>query len=151
MADLRGDDRAVSYVVEKVLAIGVAVLYVGVVSGVLLGGVVPDYRTAAGDELGDRVLATAAGGIEDSVPAASGEVNRTTRLELPETIRDEEYELVLAGRKLLLRHPAKGVGGEVRLSLPPSVVVENGTWTSGDVLEVRVSGPATNRTLQFER
>lgn len=151
MAEFWRDDRGVSYVVEKTVAIGIAVLYIGAVTGVLLGGVVPEYRTAAGDELGDRVLATAADGIESSAPAASGEVNRTVRIELPETIRDEEYELVLDGRRLVLDHPAAGIGAETRLALPASITVENGTWTSDDVLEVRVSGPATNRTLQFDQ
>lgn len=150
MADLRGDDRAISYVVEKTLAIGVAVLYIGVVTGVLLGGVVPEYRTAAGDELGERVLATAAGGVEASVPTASGDVNRTTRIELPETIRGEEYELALVGHQLRLRHPDSGISGEIRLSLADSITVANGTWTSGDALELRVVGPATNRTLRFD-
>jgi len=150
MIEFRRDDRAISYVVEKTTAIGLAVLYIGAVTGVLLGGVVPDYRTAAGDELGERTLAAAASGIEDSVPAASGTVNRTTSVELPETIRNEAYELALVGRRLVLRHPAAGVGGEVALSLPPSVTVENGTWTSGGDLEISVTGATGNRTVQID-
>jgi len=151
MADLRADSRGVSFVVEKALAIGVAVLYIGVVTGVLLGGVVPEYRAATGDELGERVLATAATDIEGAVPAADGAVNHTSTIDLPDAIEDESYELHLRGRRLVLVHPDPAIAAETRLSLPPSVTVENGTWESTDSLDVRVQGSATNRTLRFDQ
>lgn len=151
MAKLRTDERAISYVVEKTVAIGIAVLYVGVVTGALLGGVVPEYRAAAGDELGDRVLATAASDVESAAQAASGDVNRTATVELPETIRGEQYRLVLSGRRLVLVHPAEGIGAETHLSLPGSVTVANSTWTSGEPLAIRLTGPEPNRTLRFDQ
>jgi len=147
MDRLRSDDRGVSPVVGKTLAAGIAVLYVAGVTGLLLGGVVPGYQAAAGDEVGERVLATAAGTAENAVPAVDGSVESETTAALPATIRDSSYRLVLSNRTLELDHPEESIGAETRLSLPEGVSVENGTWQSGTELVVRVEGPATNRTL----
>ena len=66
--ELAGDERALSPVVGKTLELGIVVLFVGLLTTVLLAGVVPDYRTATGKELGERVLTTAAQEIEHAVP-----------------------------------------------------------------------------------
>jgi hypothetical protein len=141
------DNRAVSPVVGKLLAAGLAVLYIASATGFLLGGVVPDYRDAAGDELAERVLATAAGEIEASLSATDGRVTVRSRLDLPRTIRGDTYRLVVANRTLRLVHPVDRLNASAPLALPPTVGVRDGTWNSTDPLSVRVSGPAGNRTL----
>lgn len=148
---LWADERAMTSVVGKSLAIGIVLLYLGGMTTVLLGGAVPEYRTHAGSELSDRVLATAGGSIEQSVPAANGTVEANTAVELPPTIRERSYELELAGSSLRLHHPNSEITGEIQLSLPPTVTVENGTWRSGTVLRIRVSGPSENRTLTIDQ
>ncbi|PSP25141.1 hypothetical protein BRC61_00530, partial [Halobacteriales archaeon QH_10_65_19] len=55
--------------------------------------------------------------------------------------------LVLSGRTLVLDHPADGIGGETRLSLPGAVTAEEGVWAGGGPLVVTVTGPAEDRTL----
>lgn len=147
MGSFRRDERGVSAVVGKTLAIGLALLYVAGMSSVLLGGVVPDYRTQAGAEVGDRVLATATDNIERAVPAVEGTVETRRTVSLPGTIRDSSYTLVVSNHTLVLDHPVDGIGDEMPLSLPANMTVEDGTWHSGDELVVRVIGPADNRTL----
>lgn len=147
MGSVGRDDRAVTPVVGKSLAAGIALLYVASMTGLLLGGVVPAYETQAGDELADRVLATAAGDIEATPPDVQGEATVRREVELPATVEGASYRLVLSGRTLALDHPTDGIGGETRLSLPASLTVEEGTWESGGTVVVTVSGPADDRTL----
>ena len=63
-----GNDRALSPVVGKTLELGVMVLLVALLTATLYGGVVPEYRSTAAGELGDRTLARAAGDVERAVP-----------------------------------------------------------------------------------
>ena len=149
MADLRRDDRAVTPVVAKSLAAGITLLYVAGMTGLLLGSVVPTYEETAGEELGDRVLATAAGGIEGTPPAVAGDATARRAIEVPSTIDGASYRLVLSGRTLALEHPADGIGGETQLSLPASVTAEESTWHGGGSLVVTVSGPADDRRLSI--
>lgn len=148
---LVGDDRAMTPVVGKTLAIGIVLLYLGGMTTILLGGTVPEYRTHAGSELGDRVLATAGGSIEQSVPNANGTVEANQTVDLPPAIREQSYELELAGGKLRLHHPNPEIGGEIHLSLPPTATVENSTWRSGTDLQIRVRGPPENRTITLDQ
>lgn len=145
------DQRAISPVVAKTLAAGLALLYVAGMTSVLLGGVVPSYETATADELSERALATAAQGIEGTVPAATGTVNTTRTVELPETIRDEHYRIELSNRTLQLDHPADRLDDSIRLSLPAGTATEAGTWRSSTTFRIRVSGPASNRTIRVEQ
>lgn len=145
------DERAVSPVVAKTLAAGLALLYVAGMTSLLLGGVVPSYETATGEELSDRVLATAAQQIEAAVPEATGTVNTTQSVELPETIADASYRIELSNETVRLDHPDDRLEDSTRLALPPRTTVENGTWMSTDQLRIRVSGPASNRTLALEQ
>lgn len=147
MGSFGRDDRAVAPVVEKSLAAGIALLYVAGMTGLLLGSVVPAYEEQAGEELADRVLATAAGEVEGTPPAVRGDATVRREVDLPATVADSGYRLVLSGRTLALEHPADGIGGETRLSLPAGVTVEGGTWDGGGALVVTVSGPADDRTL----
>lgn len=150
MGSFRADERGVTPVVSKTLVVGIALLYVGGMTTLLFGSVVPEYQAATDGELAERTLATAAGEIERSAPEADGTVEQTRSVELPATIRDERYRLELSGTRLRLVHPDRQVGTRTRLSLPPDVRVVNGTWKSGSALEIRVTGPPDNRTLEVD-
>jgi len=147
---LIADSRGVTPVVGKSLAAGIALLYVAGMTGVLLGGVVPDYETAAGDELGERVLATAAGDIETTIPRTEGAATARADADLPGSIEDASYRLELSGRTLRLVHPSDGIGGRTWLSLPANVTVQDSTWHSGGALVVRVSGPPGERVVRID-
>lgn len=148
---ITANERAMTPVVGKTLAIGIILLYIGGMTTILLGGTVPEYRSNAGSELGDRVLATAGGTIEGSVTDANGTVDTSQTVELPPSIREHSYELELAAGRLRLHHPDPKIGGAVRLSVPPTVTVENGTWRSGTELRIRVYGSSENRTLTIDQ
>lgn len=150
MAELRDDDRGVSAVVGKTLAIGLALLYIAGMTTVLFGGVVPDYREQTGAELGDRVLATAAGNVEETVPAVDGSVDTRREVTLPETIERRSYTLTVTNHTLTLEHPQEEIGGETRLALPDHVTVENGTYHSHGTLVIRVTGPPGDWRLSLE-
>lgn len=141
------DNRGVSPVVGKLLAAGLAVLYVSTVAGLFVGGLVPEYRAATGDELGERVLATAAGTVETAQPSVDHAVDTRTRTDLPTTIRGERYRLVVRNGTLVLDHPDDRLDARTRLALPPTVTVRDGVWHSGDEFVVRLTGPPGNRTL----
>lgn len=145
------DERAVSPTVAKTLAIGLTLLYVAGMSTVLLGGVVPSYETATGDELAERVLVTAAETVEATVPDAAGDVNTTRAVELPPTIQDASYRIELSNGTLRLDHPTDSIDESIALSLPAGTTVEAGTWTSGEPFRVQASGPASNRTVQLQK
>jgi hypothetical protein len=137
-------------VVGKLLAAVIAVLYVAGTTTLLLGGVVPEYRTAAGEELSGRVLADAAGSVERAVPDSDAAVDGRLRTDLPATIRDAGYALALQNGTLALDHPENRLDARTNLSLPPSVHTVDSRWESGEVLVVRVSGDGTNRTVALE-
>lgn len=143
-------DRAVAPVVGKLLAAGLAVLYIAGMTAVLLGGVVPDYRTAAGEEMSERVLAEAAATVERAVPDTESAVDGRARTTLPESIRDAGYTLVLDNGTLRLDHPDDGLDASTRLSLPPRVGTHTSTWDGGGELVVRVSGSGGNATVRLE-
>jgi len=132
-------DRAVSPVVGKVLEIGLVLLFVATVTGALSGGVVPGARTAAGGEVADRTLASAATTVEDGVPAAGRVGSATTHLDLPDRIRGETYTLRADDRRLVLDHPHPDVGASHRLALPARVVAVRGAVASDDPAVVRVT------------
>jgi hypothetical protein len=115
----------------------------------LLGGVLPGYQTTAGEELSERTLATAAGHVEDATPAVDGRVDATTTVDLPATIRNEQYTLELSNATLALDHPEPSVEREIRLALGPNVTTVRSRWRSGGRLEIRVGGPLGNRTVSI--
>ena len=108
------DDRAVTPSVGKALEGGIVVLFVGLLTTMLLGGLVPDYRAATGAELGDRVLATASQAVERAVPPTARAVDVRRSVDLPSSIAGEGYEIRTDGRWLVLDHPDPAVGGRVR-------------------------------------
>ena len=144
------DNRGLSPVVGKTLAASLAVLYVAGMTALLLNGPVPAGRTAAGGELGERVLATAAGNVESSLPDGDRRVDPRTEVPMPATVRNAGYALELRGGRLVFDHPVDALDRETRLSLPANVTVADGDWQSTDRLVVRVTGPPDNRTLWLE-
>lgn len=123
-------DRAVTPVVGKALEAAIVVLFLGMLTASLYGGAVPEYRTAAGEQVGNRTLAAASHGVQQAVPA-SGSVRETrAAVDLPARIRGEPYRIRTDGRALVLDHPHSDVGGRARLSLPDTVVAVEGTWES---------------------
>ena len=145
------DDRATSAVVGKALEAALVVLYVGVLASALFGGAVPEYRTAAGAEVGERVLAEASTRVQQAVPANATAVSARTRVDLPRTIRGRSYDIRADGRSLVLDHPDPAVARSTPLALPETVETVSGNWSSreravvvvereGDGLVVRLEG-----------
>lgn len=124
------DNRAVTPVVEKLLTLGIVVLFIGVVTAVLFGSAVPNYRDAVGAELGDRVVVSAGEQIEAAVPPNGTTISGQTTIDVPETIRGDRYELGVDGTTLALEHPRAGIGSEIHLSLPDHVSTTSGTIES---------------------
>jgi hypothetical protein len=145
------DDRALSPVVGKTLELGLVVLYLALVTTALYGGIVPDYRTAAGASVADRTLASGAERVETAVPPNATHVAVERRVPLPTTIRGEQYRITATNRSTLsLRHPNPAIGGRVRLVVPASVVSVAGTWQSGAPAAVTVSRNATGLVVRLE-
>lgn len=124
------DDRAVAPVVGKAMEAGLVVLYVGLVTSALFGGVVPGYRTAAGDAVAERTVAAAAQRIQQSVPPNATGVRVQVRVRVPETIRTRAYDVAVRNRTLVVDHPHPGVDAGARLALPEAVVSASGRWDS---------------------
>jgi hypothetical protein len=143
------DSRAVSAVIEKVVAIGLVVLFVSGFGTALFGGVVPDYRASAADELAERSLASIADSVEAAVPASRSTANVTRTVTVPSTIAGSTYRFELVGRRLHLRHPEPAIGATTRLAIPAGVDVGNTTVSAG-ALRVRVRGDERTRTLDLE-
>ena len=142
------DDRAVSPVVGKAFEIAVLVVFVGLVSSALFGSVVPDYRTAAGSEIGDRVLVATASQVEVAADVPPTVIERRAAVAMPRTIRGEPYavrtETGNGTTRLRLDHPNPAIGGETALSLPPAVAAVDGAFDStaspGVVVRARTNG-----------
>jgi len=144
------DNRGVSTVVEKLLALSIVVLYIGLLTTTLYGGAVPTYRTTVGAELGDRTLATAAARVEQAVPSATRHAAVQVRVDLPPTIDGAGYELNATNGTLLLTHPDPGIGGRIELVLPGHVRGISGEWQSGGALIVRVRGGPGSHVVTLE-
>jgi hypothetical protein len=143
-------DRALAPVVGKALEAGIVVLYVGLLVAALYGNAVPGYRTAAGEEVGERVLATAAERVQQAVPPAARAVDARYRVDLPRTIRGRGYRIRAAGRALVLDHPHPAIGDEAALALPPRVVRVEGTWSSREPAVVRVTDAAGGLVVRLD-
>lgn len=146
----RDRTRALVPVVGKALELGVLVVLVALLTTALFGSVVPTYRSAVGDEVGERVLQQAAGEIE-RVPTAmdehDGAVTRVA-VDLPATVRGRAYRIRGAGDSLVLRHPRPGVDGRARIALPAGVEV-SGTWHSDRETLVRAVNRDGRTTVEL--
>jgi hypothetical protein len=134
------DDRALTPAVGKALEVGLVVLFVGVLTTALYGGAVPNYRDAVGDEVADRTVAAAAERVENAVPPSATGVRVVHRVDLPRSIRGENYRIAAAERSLVLDHPSPAVGASTRLALPERVETVAGAWESADEAVVLVTG-----------
>lgn len=132
-------NRGLTPVVGKTLAIGIVVIYIGLLTAVFYGGVIPEYRTATGEEIGDRVLATASERVQQAVPSSVWYIDARFRVELPPTIRGQTYSIRASNRSLVLEHPHPSIGGRVPLALPNTVSHIEGEWQSHESLVIRVS------------
>lgn len=132
-------DRGLAPVVGKTLEVALVVLFLGFLTTALYGGVVPDYRDAAGREVGDRTLALAAERVQQAVPAVGTSISVTHRVDLPRTIRGRAYRVETDGRTLVLVHPSAAVGGRASLVLPDQVTRVEGAWDSRGATAITVS------------
>lgn len=144
------DDRGVTPVVEKLLTIGIVVLFIGSTMAVLYGSAVPSYRDAVGAELGERVLTDAADQIESSIPPNGTATSGHATVEVPRTIRGERYTLRADDGTLVLEHPSRSIAGSVRLSLPDHVDSISGTIRSRDTSVLRIESNDRGVTLRLE-
>ncbi|WP_049913364.1 DUF7266 family protein [Haloferax prahovense] len=158
----RTADRAVVPVVGKALEAAIAVLFIGLLTTVLLGGVVPDHRAAVGHELADRTLATATDRVETTavVPESAVVGSRRADVDLPRTIRGSSYRVVYVPNAtfgggsnatapaLVLDHPNDAFDRQVPVTLPESVTV-SGAWDSGNDCVVRVVVGDDGATLEL--
>jgi len=124
-------DRAISPVVGKALEAGLVVLFVGLLTTVLFGNVVPAYRAAAGQELAERTLAGAADQVEASIPPPAHDATVRRSIDLPGAVAGAAYRVRVDGRRLVLDHPHSEIGASTRLALPDRVATVRGTWESG--------------------
>lgn len=137
---LRDDDRALTPAVGKALEVGLVVLFVGALTTALYGGAVPDYRDAVGAEVGDRATVAAAERVENAVPPSAADVRSVHGVELPRSIRGENYRLVVEDRALVLDHPSSAIASETQFALPERVESIDGEWQSSDDAVVLVTG-----------
>lgn len=143
------DNRAVTPVVGKLLVTAIAVLYVAGTVSLLLGVVVPEYRTAAGEELSERTLAEAAATVERAASGSESTIVAYVRADLPPTIRDGSYGLILRNGTLVLDHHDPRLDTRTKLTLPSGVTTAESSWDSGKTLVVRASEGETNRTVEL--
>ena len=122
-------DRGLTGPVGKSLEVAIVVLFIGLLSTTLFGGVVPEYRSAAGTEVGERVLALSAERIQQTVPPSVAGATARHRVDLPRTIRGKSYQIRTEGRTLVLDHPHPAVGGQTPVALPASATL-SGSWES---------------------
>ncbi|WP_135533608.1 DUF7266 family protein [Halostella pelagica] len=143
-------DRAMTPVVGKALEATIVVLYIGLLTTTLYGGAIPEYQTAAAEEVGDRTLSRASHGVQQAVPVSGAVQEARIRVDLPDRIRGEPYRIRADGESLVLDHPHPDVGGRSRLSLPDSVVAVSGTWRSGAATVVVLERVDNGVSLRLE-
>jgi hypothetical protein len=144
------DNRGLTPVVGKTLAIGIVVLYIGLLTAVFYGGVIPEYRTTTGDEVGGRVLATAAERVQQAVPSPVWHVDARFRVELPPTIRGRAYSIRASNRSLVLEHPHPSIGGRTPLALPDTVSRVEGEWQSHESLVIHAVSTDNGIVIELE-
>lgn len=143
------DNRAVSPVVEKTLAAGIVVLYVGAMTTLFVGGVVPDYRAATGQEVAERTHAAVLAEIDSSIPETGASAAVRTRVEVPATIRASGYDIVLESGDLVLDHPDDSIGVRTSVWTPAGTTIADGRVDSGATLVIVVEGDHGNRTVSI--
>lgn len=134
------DNRAASAVVGKALEIAIVLLYIGILSTGLYGGIVPEARQTADDAVAERAIAAAVEDIRAAVPA-NGDGTVRLDISIPDRIGGTGYTVVVEDRALVLEHPHPAVDANVPLLLPDRVASVTGRWQStGDtVVEIDAS------------
>lgn len=150
MPDLAGDERGVTPAVSKALEVGVVLMYVGLLTTALYGSAVPAYRSAAGAEVADRTVVSAAERVEDAVPPPARQVAVRHRVDLPATIRGSDYRLVADGEALVLDHPHEAIDGRAALALPDRVASVSGAWQSDTPSVIVVESTAAGPEIRLE-
>lgn len=145
----RPESRALAPTIGKTLEIGIGVLLVALLTTAFYGSVIPDARTAAGAELGERALADAARATDHAVPPAGSLGTMSVRIDLPPTIRGATYRIEARGTQLALEHPHPGIGHTIPLPLPANVLAVEGSWESTDpfVVETTASRSGARITI----
>ncbi|MFC5970926.1 hypothetical protein ACFPYI_06230 [Halomarina salina] len=146
---LVADDRAATPVVAKALEAAIVVLFIGLLTSTLFGGVLPGYRSTAGDAVGERALSAAAARVEQAVPATADATVRL-RVGLPDTIRGDTYRVRSDDGALVLDHPHEAVDGRVPLALPDRVARVEGTWRSTGEAVIRVESSDGRVVVRLE-
>lgn len=142
------DDRGASSVVSKALEIVIVLLYVGVLSTGLYGGIVPDARGTADDAVAERALAAAVEEIRAAVPP-SGDGTVRLAVTLPEHIGGQAYTVLVQNRALVLRHPHPAVDASVPLFLPDRVRSITGRWESDGETVVEIDASNEDVVLRL--
>lgn len=143
------DDRGLTPVVSEALVIGLVLLYIGLLTALLYGSVIPAYQTTSGAEVGDRVLTTVTERVEQDV-TPSYRLDARSRIELPSTINDRAYSIRAINRTLVLEHPHPKIGGRTRPAQPESVSAIDGSWRSHTPLIIRTVGNETGYRITIE-
>lgn len=143
------DERAISPVVGKALEAALVVLYIGMLTAALYGSAVPDYRTAAGEEVGERVLAKVAHHVQQAVPPNATAVRVAVQVDVPRTIRGRPYTIRANGRSLALDHPNDDVTATATLAVPETVGSIRGNWSSRDASVVTVRRSRTGLAVRL--
>ena len=144
------NDRAMSPVVGKAMEATIVVLYIGLLTTVLYGGVVPEYRTDAGDEVADRTVAAVAGDIERAIPPEVQRASVTLDGDVPATIAGDAYRIHATNETLVLEHPNPEIDAELPLVLPDAVERVTGTWNSGEPARIRVVADEDGTEVRLE-
>ncbi|KAB1194776.1 hypothetical protein GJR96_02295 [Haloferax sp. MBLA0076] len=149
-------------VVGKALEAAIVVLFIGLLTTVMFGGVVPDHRDAVAHELAERTLATATESIEETgtVPDSTVRGQRLTTVDIPRSIRGSTYRIEYDQNAsfgddpnattpaLVLDHPRDVFDRRIPVTLPDPVNV-SGTWDSGTDSVVRVVVEDDETTLEL--
>lgn len=141
------DNRGVSPSIGKLLAAGIVVLYLAGSVTVLGGSVVPETRTAAAQELAERVLGDAVVRLERALQPGPGQLDGRIRLPTPATIGGDGYRLVLHNETLSIQHPDPRLSIEAGLAVPAGVRTAASAVDSGASVLITVEGAAGNRTV----
>ncbi len=138
---------------QGLLTVGLVTLYVLGTALLIYGGVIPEYRTAAGVELSDRVLVETAGTLQTSTTALNPETSHGTvmrEVTLPSTINGATYRIRAVDSQLVLEHPQPAISSTQPLVLPTYVETISGSWNSTDPTVIQIHQVAETGRVRIE-
>lgn len=142
-------DRALAPVVGKLLEVGIVTLYITTLLGAMYGGIVPEYRSATGEEVAERTVVSAAQEIQRAVPATTHELTVERRIGLPTEIYDRQYEIRAEDEQLILDHRRSELDRTVRLAVPERVDTVSGSWRSTGEQWIVVHGDDSGVSIEL--